>query len=88
MARNSMADMVIEASDVGGAAGGTGDVARGSVEVALGIDSAAGACGTYSTGNSSYCSTCGDTRDASLGSVATGVEWPTNCVRSRRGSVR
>ena len=87
MARNSVVDVVIEASDVGGAAGGTGGVAEGSVEVASGIDGAAGACGTDSTGNSSYCSACGDTRDASLGGVATGVEWPTNYVRSRWGSV-
>ena len=55
MARNSMANMVIEASDVGGAAGGTGDVARGSVEVASGIDGAAGAGGTDSIGSSSCC---------------------------------
>lgn len=34
MARNSVAVMVIGASDVGGAVGGIGDVAGGSVEVA------------------------------------------------------
>ena len=34
MARNSVANMVIRASDVGGAVGGIGDVAGGSVEVA------------------------------------------------------
>ena len=55
MARNSVVDVVIEASDVGGAAGGTGGVAGGSVEVASGIDGAVGAGGTDSMGSSSYC---------------------------------
>ena len=34
MARNSMADMMMEASDVGGTVGGTGGVAGGLVVVA------------------------------------------------------
>ena len=34
MARNSVPNMVIKSSDVGGAVGGTGGVAGGSVEVA------------------------------------------------------
>ena len=51
MARNSIADMLIGASDVGGAAGGTGYVAGGSVEVASGIDGAAGAGGIKSEGS-------------------------------------
>ena len=34
MAQNSMPDTVIKSSDVGGAVGGIGDVAGGSVEVA------------------------------------------------------
>ena len=82
MARNSMADMVMEASDIEGAAGGIGRVARGSVKVASGIggvvgtSDAAGAGGTDSIGCSSCCgcSACGGTRSAGLGGAATGVE--------------
>ena len=47
MAQNSTAKMVIEASDVEGAAGGTGGVVGGTVEVASGI-SGVGAGGTNS----------------------------------------
>ena len=47
MARNSVAKIVMEASDVEGAIGGTRGVARGSVEVASGIGGA-GAGGTDS----------------------------------------
>ena len=51
MARNSVANMVIRASDVGGAVGGIGDVAGGSIEVASSIDGAVGASGTDSEGS-------------------------------------
>ena len=74
MAQNSMADMVMEASDVGGATGGTRGVVRGTVEVASGIGGAAGEGGTNSVGSSSCCSACGATGDASLGGGATGAE--------------
>ena len=74
MARNSVADMVMEASDIEGAAGGTGGVTRESVEVTLGIGGAVGPSGIDSTGSSSYCSVCGGTRDAGLAGVATGAE--------------
>ena len=76
MARNSMADMVIEASDVGGAAGGTRDVVEGLVEVVLGIDGAVGASGIESTGSSSCC-VClayAGTRDDGLSGAASGAE--------------
>ena len=60
MARNSVIDMVIGASDVGDAVGGTRGVVGGSIKVGSGIDGAAGASGTDSVGSSSYyaCSTC------------------------------
>ena len=84
MAQNSVADMVIEVSNVGGATSGIGGVARGSVDVASSIDGdgvvrigdAAGTSGTNSMGCSSYCgcSVCGGTGDAGLGSTTTGVE--------------
>ena len=76
MARNFVADMVIKASDVEGAASGTEGVAGGLVEIASGIDDAVGAGGIDSTGCSSYCgcSTCGGTGDVGLGGAATGVE--------------
>ena len=69
MARNSMADMVIKASDVGGIAGG------GSVEVALGIGGVE-AGGTELAGSSSCCacSAWAGTGDAGLSGAATGVE--------------
>ena len=51
MARNSVIDMVIGASDVGDAVGGIGDVAGGSIEVASSIDGAVGASGTDSEGS-------------------------------------
>ena len=75
MARNSMADMVIKASDVGGAVGGTRDVAEGSVEVALGIGGVE-AGGTELAGSSSCCacSAWAGTGDAGLSGAATGVE--------------
>ena len=71
MARNSMADMVIEAFDVGGIAGGIG----GSVEVALGIGGVE-AGGIELAGSSSCCacSAWAGTGDAGLGGAATGVE--------------
>ena len=76
MARNSVANMVIEASDIGGAAGGTRGVAGGSAEVASGIDGAARTSGIDSVGSSSYCScsACTSTRDAGLGGAASGAE--------------
>ena len=76
MTRNSMADMVIEASDVGGAAGGTGDIVGGSVEVVLGIDDVVGASGIESAGSSSCCVCLADagTRDDGLGGAASGAE--------------
>ena len=52
MARNFVAVMVIGASDVGGAVGGIGDVAGGSVEVTSGIGGA-GVSGTDSVRSSS-----------------------------------
>ena len=60
MARNSVADMVMEASDVGGATGGIRGVIGGTVEVASSIGGA-GVSGIDSIGSSSYCaySTCG-----------------------------
>ena len=74
MARNSVADMVMEASDVGGVVGGIGGIAGGSVEVALGIGGVVGAGGIDSLGSSSCCSACGGIGDADLGGVATGAE--------------
>ena len=69
-----MVDMVMEASDVGGAAGGIGGVAGGSVEVASSIGGATGVGGTNSVGNSSCYLTCGGPGDAGLASAATGAE--------------
>ena len=76
MARNYVANMVIEASDIRGAAGGTRGVAGGSAEVASGIDGAARTSGIDSVGSSSYCScsACTSTRDAGLGGAASGAE--------------
>ena len=53
MAQNSMADMVIEASDVGGAVSGTRGVVGGSIKVASSIDAAVGAGGIDFVGSSS-----------------------------------
>ena len=70
MARNSMADMVIEASDVGGIVGGIG----GSIEVALGIGGVeAGGIELMGSSSSCACSAWASTGDAGLG-AATGVE--------------
>ena len=69
-----MADMVMEASNVGGTTGGTRGVAGGLVEMASGIDGAVGPDGTNSAGSSSYCSAYDCTGDAGLGGTATGVE--------------
>ena len=76
MTRNSMTDMVIEASDVGGAAGGTRGVVGGSIEVASGIDGVAGAGDTHYVGCSSRCacSVCAGTGDAGLGGAGTCAE--------------
>ena len=76
MAQNSVANMVIEVSDVEGAASGIGGVVGGSVEIASSIDGVVRASGIDSTGCSSCCgcSTYGGTRDAGLGGVATGAE--------------
>ena len=82
MARNSMADMVIGASDVGGTTGGIGDVAGRLVEVASGIDGAAGVGDAAGTGGINFeessscygCSVCGDIGDAGLGVAASGAE--------------
>ena len=75
MARNSIADMLIGASDVGGAAGGTGYVAGGSVEVASGIGGA-GVGGIDSVRSLSYCacSAYGGTGGAGLGEVPKGAK--------------
>ena len=71
-----MAYMVVGASDVGGATGAIGGVARKSVEVASGINGAVGAGGTNSVGISSYyaCSTCAGIGDVGLGGAASSVE--------------
>ena len=77
MARNSVVEMVIEASNVEGVSGGTTRVVGGVVEVASGIGGAAGAGGTDSVGNSSCCgySACGGIRGAGLsGGAATCVK--------------
>ena len=76
MARNFVAVMVIGASDVGGAVGGTRDVAEGSVEVALGIDGAARAGGIDYEGSWSCCacSAYDGIGDAGLGGAASGAE--------------
>ena len=76
MARNSMANMVIEVSDVEGVASGTGGVVRESIEIASSIDGVVGASGIDSAGCSSCCgcSICGGTGNAGLGGVAIGAE--------------
>ena len=83
MARNSVAEMVMEASDVEGAAGGTGGVVG--VEVASGIGGV-GVGGTDSVGSAScYAySTCGGTGGVGLGGAPRGAEYPTNCVHLSR----
>ena len=73
MARNSMADMVNEASDVEGAAGGTERVVGRAVEAASGIGGAVPD-GTDSVGSSSYCLAYGGTGDIGLADAAIGVE--------------
>ena len=67
MARNSMEDMVMEASDVGGTTGGIGGVTGGTVEVASSI-SGVGVGGTDSVG-SSFCCAC-----SACGGAATSAE--------------
>ena len=68
MARNSVADMVMEASDVGRATGGTGGVAGlGAIGVASGIGGTR-ACGTNSVGSSSCYAY------SACGGAATGAE--------------
>ena len=81
MARNSVAKMVMEASDVEGAAGGMEGVAGGSVAVTSGIGGA-GASGTDSVRSSSCyaCSACGGTGGAGLGGAPRDAEYPANCV--------
>ena len=76
MARNSVADMVIEAFDVRDATGGTEGVAGGSVKVASRIGGAVGVGGTDSMGSSSGCdySACGGTGGAGLGAATTGAK--------------
>ena len=76
MARNSMANMVIGASNVGGAAGGIGDVGGGLIEVVTSIDDAAGVGGTDFEGSSSCCaySACAGIGDAGLGGATSSVE--------------
>ena len=100
--QKSVPEMMMEAFDVEGAAGGTGRVVEGVVEVASGIGGA-GAGGTDSVGSSFYCacSAYGGIRGAGLGRAPRGAEYPANCVhlsrvkwsrqwwwRSRWGSVR
>ena len=72
MPRNSEPDMVIKSYNGGSAAGGTGGVAGGSVEMAWGIDGVAGVDGIDSVGCSSYYAWSGyaGTGDTSLGVVA------------------
>ena len=79
MARNSVVEMVIEASNVEGASGGTTRVVGGVVEVASGIGGV-GVGGTNSMGSSSCyaCSACGGTKDAGLGGAPRGAEYPAN----------
>ena len=85
MAQNSMAEMVMEASNVEGAASGIGGVVRGSIEVASAI-SGAGAGGTDSVGSSSCyaCSACGGNGGAGLGRAPRGAEYPANYVHLSR----
>ena len=75
MTRNSVAKIVMEASDVEGATGGTRGVAGGSVEVDSGIGGV-GAGGTDSVGRSSCCAylACGGTGGASLSRAPRGFE--------------
>ena len=75
MTRNYVAEMVMEASDVEGATGGTTRVIGGAVEVASGIDGV-GASGTDSMRSSSCCacSACGGTGGAGLGGAPRGAE--------------
>ena len=75
MAQNSVADMVNEASNVEGAAGGMERVVGRAVEVASGIGGA-GPDGTDSVGSSSCCgcSACGGIGGAGLGGAATGAK--------------
>ena len=75
MARNSVAQMVMEASYVEDATSGTTGVVGGAIEVASGIGGAE-AGGTDSMGSSSCCacSACGGTGDAGLGGATRGAE--------------
>ena len=75
MARNSMAEMVMEASDVEGASDETTGVVGGAIKVASSIG-AAGAGGTDSVGSSSCCafSACGGIGGTSLGGALRGAE--------------
>ena len=85
MAQNSVAEMVMEAFNVEGVAGGIGGVVGGSVEVASGIGGAV-AGGTDYVGSSSYCvcSACGGIGGAGLGRALRGAEYPANCVHLSR----
>ena len=75
MARNSVAEMVMEASDVEGASDETTGVVGGAVKVASSIG-AAGAGGTNFVGSSSCCacSAYGGTGGAGLGGTSRGAE--------------
>ncbi|WKA10570.1 hypothetical protein VitviT2T_028135 [Vitis vinifera] len=85
MVQNSVAEMVMEAFNVEGVAGGIGGVVGGSVEVASSIGGAV-AGGTDYVGSSSYCvcSACGGTGGAGLGRALRGAEYPANCVHLSR----
>ena len=73
--QKSVPEMMMEAFDVEGAAGGTGRVVEGVVEVASGIDGV-GASGTDSMRSSSCCacSACGGTGGAGLGGAPRGAQ--------------
>ena len=75
MTRKHMAEMVMEASDVDGATGGTTGVVGGAREVSSGIG-VAGAGNTNFVGSSSCyaCSTYGGTGGAGLSGAPKGVE--------------
>ena len=80
-----MAEMVIEASDVEGASGGTTRVVGGVVEVASGIGGA-GAGGIDSMESSSYCACLayGGTGGVGLGGAPRGAKYLANCVHLSR----
>ena len=85
MTQNFVAEMMMEASNVEDAIGGTGGVVGGTVEVASGIGGV-GASGIDSVGSSSCyaCSACGGTGGAGLSEAPRGAEYLANCVHLSR----